>query len=190
MTDRPPLHAEDVQLAQAAAAGDPVATARLVERMRVVPRVLASGHRRYRACLNRDELDDLAQEAFATIWKRLTSYRGEAPFESFAGQIAIYHLLNASRKKRATLLGENDVLLQATPQAGIDTLERQLLRDALVQLDDSQAQVIELKLYQGLTFEEIEQQLGVSSNTLKTRYYRGLEQLRALLRGRSLERPA
>ncbi|MBL8840928.1 MAG: sigma-70 family RNA polymerase sigma factor [Planctomycetes bacterium] len=158
--------------------------------MRVVPRVLAAGHRRYRSCLTRDELDDLAQSTFATIWRRLATYRGEAPFESFAGQIAIYHLLNASRKKRATLLGENDVLLPATPSAGIDTFERQLLRDAVAQLDDSQAQVIELKLYHGLTFEEIERQLGVSSNTLKTRYYRGLDQLRSLLRGRSLERPA
>lgn len=181
---------DDVALASAAAAGDARATAALIERLRVIPRVLHAKNRRCGAPLSREDLDDLAQAAFATVWRRLATFRGDAAIESFACQVALYHWLNAVRKKRVDLLGDHDSRLEAAAPSALDASERDLLRDAVGQLDDAQAQVIELKLYQGLTFEEIEAQLSISSNTLKTRYYRGLERLRTLLRGKSLERPA
>ena len=46
---------------------------------------------------------------------------------------------------------------------------------------DEQREVIILKEYQGLTFLEIAQVLDVPISTVKTRLYRGLDQLRSRL---------
>ncbi|MAX02618.1 MAG: hypothetical protein CMD41_01115 [Gammaproteobacteria bacterium] len=40
--------------------------------------------------------------------------------------------------------------------------------------------VIELKVYQSLTFEEIADMQGVSANTAKTRFYTALKKLKAV----------
>jgi len=44
-----------------------------------------------------------------------------------------------------------------------------------------EAQVIRLKHFEGRTFIEIGRSLGISPNTAKARYYRGINELRPLL---------
>src|SRR5262245_36791312 len=99
----------DRALARAALAREPAALRQLIERMRAIPRILAAKNKRSGSPLRREDLDDLAQATFATFWRRLPTYRGEAPLESFACQIALYHFLNFVRKRRAALLGDDDV---------------------------------------------------------------------------------
>ena len=48
----------------------------------------------------------------------------------------------------------------------------------LAGLPNEQRQVIELKFFQNFTFEEIAAQLGISSNTAKSRLYAALKKLR------------
>ena len=52
---------------------------------------------------------------------------------------------------------------------------------AVAALPDDQREVIVLKEYQGLTFAEIADLLGLPASTVKTRLYRGLVQLRSHL---------
>ena len=52
---------------------------------------------------------------------------------------------------------------------------------AVASLPDEQREVIVLKEYEGLTFAEIAEVLGVPLSTVKTRLYRGLVQLRQRL---------
>jgi RNA polymerase sigma-70 factor (ECF subfamily) len=56
------------------------------------------------------------------------------------------------------------------------------LSKALGQLPVEQRAVVHLKLWEGLTFEQIAEALGVSANTAASRYRYGLDKLRALLR--------
>lgn len=49
---------------------------------------------------------------------------------------------------------------------------------AMARLPADQRHVVELKLFQGFTFEDIAGQLGISPNTAKTRLYAALEKLR------------
>ncbi len=48
----------------------------------------------------------------------------------------------------------------------------------LARLSLEQRQVIELKFFQGFTFEETAAQLGISTNTSKTRAYAALRKLK------------
>jgi RNA polymerase sigma-70 factor (ECF subfamily) len=52
---------------------------------------------------------------------------------------------------------------------------------AVASLPEEQREVIVLKEYEGLTFQEISQVLDVPLSTVKTRLYRGLGQLRLRL---------
>ena len=57
----------------------------------------------------------------------------------------------------------------------------------LERVDPLQAVVIRSKHFGGKTFEEIAEAQGISSNTAKTRYYRGLIKLRAFMDPRRQE---
>jgi RNA polymerase sigma-70 factor (ECF subfamily) len=70
------------------------------------------------------------------------------------------------------------------PSAFDQLQERDLSRmvaRAVSSLAEEQREVIVLKEYQGLTFLEIAQVLDLPISTVKTRLYRGLEQLRSRL---------
>jgi len=53
-----------------------------------------------------------------------------------------------------------------------------MLRDALDELPDLQRQAIVMKLYGGLTFEQIAQACGEPLSTVSSRYRRGLDRLK------------
>jgi RNA polymerase sigma-70 factor (ECF subfamily) len=59
---------------------------------------------------------------------------------------------------------------------------RQRLQSALGDLPSEQRTVVHLKLWEGLTFEQIAEALEISPNTAASRYRYGLDKLRELLR--------
>ena len=59
---------------------------------------------------------------------------------------------------------------------------RRKLEEALRQLPDEQREVVVLKLWQELTFEEISDICGIPMNTAASRYRYALDKLRSLLR--------
>ena len=63
-----------------------------------------------------------------------------------------------------------------------EQLFRQELAEALGELPAEQRAVVHLKLWEGLTFEEIAAVLDLSANTAASRYRYGLDKLRGRLR--------
>ena len=61
-------------------------------------------------------------------------------------------------------------------------LFRQAISEALGELPSEQRAVMHLKLWEGLTFEEIAEALSLSANTAASRFRYGLDKLRARLR--------
>ena len=52
------------------------------------------------------------------------------------------------------------------------------MRSAIQKLSEEQREVIVLKEYEGLTFAEIAETLGLPTSTVKTRLYRGLVEMK------------
>ena len=67
------------------------------------------------------------------------------------------------------------------PERELDPLDSALVHAALARLSEAERGVIRLKQFEELTFDAIATRLGLSVNTAKTRYYRGLAHLRDLL---------
>jgi RNA polymerase sigma-70 factor (ECF subfamily) len=142
----------------------------------------------YRIIGSDDEALDLCQETFLKAYRGLGSFKQEARFSSWLYQIALNLCRDRLRRKRGKTWVSLDTLEEGTesPQtSGPTALELVEARDlsravagAVAALPEEQREVIVLKEYQGLTFLEIAEVLGLPMSTVKTRLYRGLGQLR------------
>jgi RNA polymerase sigma-70 factor, ECF subfamily len=145
----------------------------------------------YRLVGSDEEARDLCQEAFLKAYKSLRSFKQEARFSSWLYQIALNLCRDRMRRRRGKTMVSLDELEEggaAMPVAGptaLDLLQERdtsrLVAQAVESLPGEQREVIILKEYQGLTFLEIAQVLDVPISTVKTRLYRGLDQLRSRL---------
>lgn len=164
-----------------ALAGESAAIDALVDRLRCVPRMLADRNRRMGSPLDEGDLLDVAQETAAAVWRKLPDYAGRAALETWVYRFAYLELMLRLRRRRRRPGSLEDV--QAEPQAAAEpaAFEYEELHRCLDELPDDEAEIVRLKHYDDLTFEEVGALRSISPNTAKTRYYRGILKLRARL---------
>jgi len=186
----------DEELVSAFRAGNLSAFDELVQRWErkiqgAVYRIMGSG----------EDARDLTQETFLRAYRGLSTFKSEARFSSWLYQIALNLCRDRLRQKKGrTLVGLDD--LDPTTAARIDRIDStaheqveardlsRLVSAAMAELPEEQREVIVLKEYQGLTFQEIADLMRVPVSTVKTRLYRGLVQMREHLERRGVRRSA
>ena len=137
----------------------------------------------------RNEADtrDLLQELFIKLARQpalLTNVRQERPFLiRLAHNLAVDALRRrAARDRNYDQLAADAAQLFA-PAANPDEQSfREELTRALGELPPDQRAVLHLKLWEGMTFEQIAAALELSPNTAASRYRYGLDKLRERLR--------
>ena len=146
----------------------------------------------YRLIGSEDDARDLCQEAFLKAYRGLGAFKGEARFSSWLYQIALNLCRDRMRRRKGRTLVSLDAL-EADGQAPVlrdDTtaLDLAMAKDverhvkaAVMALPEDQREVIVLKEYEGLTFQEIADVLDLPVSTVKTRLYRGLDKLKERL---------
>ena len=145
----------------------------------------------YRFIGSEDDARDICQEAFLKAYRSLGSFKQEARFSSWLYQIALNLCRDRLRRRRGRTmvsldeLEESGAAMTMPGPTALDLLQERdvsrLVAVAIASLADEQREVIILKEYQGLTFLEIAQVLDMPISTVKTRLYRGLDQLRSRL---------
>jgi RNA polymerase sigma-70 factor, ECF subfamily len=146
----------------------------------------------YRVLGSDDEARDVSQEAFLKAYRGLPGFKGDARFSSWLYQIALNLCRDRLRRRKGReFVSLDDVapVVRSGPSVADVVESRDLARrvaSAVEALSADQREVIVLKEYEGLTFPEIAEVLGIPVSTVKTRLYRGLVQLRALLEMRGL----
>ncbi len=177
---------EDEALIAAALAGSPHAWEKLVKRYE--SRVFNQG---LRLMGNPSDAMDLLQEVFLGVYRNLHRFRGDAKFSSWLFRIAHNKAIDLSRRKRLlagtppNAEGEADPLeglpadRQQEPDISLMHSElNQRIIKRLSQLPLAQRLVVELKVFQSMTFEEIADMQDISENTAKTRFYAALKKLK------------
>ncbi len=158
-----------------------VAGLELLERLACVPRFLRAIAKRSGIALTSEAVQELAQEAIVRIWERLDGYEGRASLESWAYPICLNTLRDHWRALgRAQSLGVEEALVPARRHR-LDTDERRLIQGAIERLDRPQREVVRLRHFDELSFEEIADRLELPPGTIKSRYYRSLGKLRSRL---------
>lgn len=136
-----------------------------------------------------DDTRDVLQDVFVKLARQpelLRGVRDERAFLIRLGHNAAIDLMRrrATRDKYHETFGADAETL--SPFAPVDDPDEQAFRAelsaALSELPPEQRAVVHLKLWEGLTFEQIAEALGIPLNTAASRYRYGLDKLRARLR--------
>lgn len=128
---------------------------------------------------NREDALDVVQDVFLSVYRNLGSYRGDGAFPAWLFRIATFRSTDLLRKRTRQFgtTDETDFADDSTPGPMQSRANEDICRTLqLLPLD--QRQVIELKFFQNFTFDEISVQLGISSNTAKSRLYAALRKLK------------
>lgn len=180
----------DLALVRAAQRGEPRAVQALADRLACIPGMVRARNRRLGGRLSPHEIEEIVQETVLAMWPKLERYTGGSPIEAWAYGFVVRQHYKAYERARRGPQGVpcTDLEAEGTQPGELDEGEHRRLHEAIQSLDDSTAEIIHRKVFDGLTFEQIAQELGESINTVKTRYYRGLRRLRERLRGLWKER--
>jgi RNA polymerase sigma-70 factor (ECF subfamily) len=130
---------------------------------------------------------DLLQEVFVKLAKRPELLEGVRDERAFLLRLA-HNLAIDMIRRRGTQDKHHEQLAAETlpvfaPAVGPDeSAFREALGAALGGLPAEQRAVVHLKLWEGLTFEQIAELLGIPLNTAASRYRYGIDKLRERLR--------
>jgi RNA polymerase sigma-70 factor (ECF subfamily) len=128
---------------------------------------------------------DLMQEIFLSVFNGLQNFNRTGSFKAWLFKIAHYRCMDYFRRKQPNVsFDEVPELLQQdyafSPESDMQTRQsKQDIHRAMQLLPINQRLVVELKFFSQFTFEEIADQLGISSNTVKTRLYAALGKLKS-----------
>jgi RNA polymerase sigma-70 factor (ECF subfamily) len=92
-----------------------------------------------------------------------------------------YSALRRSVRSGGEVQSSGEALLQARVAADDKPDERIAIERALRELPAEQREVVHLKVYEGMTFQEIATETGESINTIASRYRYAIEKMKALL---------
>ena len=127
---------------------------------------------------DRDEAMDLCQDSFMKAYKELETLKDRDRFSSWLYRIAHNTCFSRLRKDH----GKTFVELAPETSAGRVPIESRLaVEKALQYLPEDQREVVVLKVFHGLKFEEIAAIQGAPVSTVKSRLYMGFEKLRLIL---------
>jgi len=170
---------DDASLISAHQTGDPKALSALMARHR--PELMGFlsnrvGH----------DAEDLFQETWSRAAQAMPSYREQGTFKGWLYQIARRLIIDHHRRAgaRIRLVLDEDSALHALPsttrpdQSMAAQQVAAVLQTALDQMTTEMAEVVRLRLIDGVPFKEIATRQGVPLNTALGRMHRALQRLR------------
>ncbi len=170
--------ADDAALVARCLSGDETAFERLVERY----------HRPlYRAAVrlldDREEARDATQTAFLKAFQALATCDSTRRFFTWLYRILINECLNTRRARRPAAPLPETAAAPTVPD-GVEVAElRRLVRGAIRQLPAAQRDVIILRHFVELSYEEVAVALGIPEKTVKSRLFSARQRLCELLVG-------
>lgn len=127
---------------------------------------------------DRETALDIVQESVVKALTKADSLREPAYMKTWFYRILINECMNTFRHSRR--LVPYDQTLEERPAPERDEAARLDLYDAIDRLGEKEQTIIRLRFFEDMKLEEIARATGINLNTVKTRLYKGLRQLRAL----------
>lgn len=132
-----------------------------------------------------EDADDVAQNVFIRIWKGIASFRGDSKLSSWIFRITANEIINFanSRKLAKNSLTENDAAIENAFSdihfSGSD-IEKQF-QEALLQLPPRQRMIFTIRYYDETQFDDIAEQLELSTGAVKASYHHAAEKMKKFL---------
>jgi RNA polymerase sigma-70 factor (ECF subfamily) len=135
---------------------------------------------------NEADAKDVTQRAFVRAYGALHKFRGSSSFRTWLYRIAINLSLNHIRDNRRERPGEipDDALtVDATgPERLIASARSRMLRNAIDRLPPKQRMVLELRIYDELSFREVAELASCTENAAKVNFHHAVKRLKQEMR--------
>ncbi len=140
-----------------------------------------------------DEARDATQETFISAYRNIGRFRGESKVSSWLHRIAVNQCLTVKRRAKSRSeeylddeTGESERVFIApaaySPGNEAEQSERlRVVRQAVSSLPVDLRQVVVMKEFEEMTFQEISETLELPLSTVKSRLYTALKQLKMKL---------
>ncbi len=140
----------------------------------------------YRVVQHKEEAQEVTQEVFITLHKKLKDFRFQSSFKTWVYRVttncAINHVKKISKERnRRVDYDDNLEIPTAEVEMDIDKEDRkERINELLKVLNPEQRACIVLRNIEGLSYEEIARALEININTVRSRLKRAREKLLAL----------
>jgi RNA polymerase sigma-70 factor, ECF subfamily len=180
---------DDFTLIRSIQAGDHQAFESLVRRyQRQVANLI------YLTMGNRDDVDDIAQEVFIRVYRSLSKFKFDASFFSWLYRITMNLCIDEIRKRKIRRVLSLDYLTEDNLEKNrkskdytmasdsvLTEEKRQVIQSALQRLTPEHREVLVLREYQDLSYNEIAETLDLRLEAVKSRIFRARMELKSLI---------
>ncbi|HKX84354.1 MAG TPA: RNA polymerase sigma factor [Pyrinomonadaceae bacterium] len=175
--------APDLELCQLAAGGNIAAFEIVYQRY----------HRRtYSLCLrmtgSQTEAEDLTQEVFIQLFRKVGSFRGDSAFSTWLHRLTVNQVLMHFRKRsfKNEKVSDDGEMPEQTVQGTsnpnkMPVVDRIALKNAIAELPNGYKKVFILHDIEGFEHEEVARMMGISIGTSKSQLHKARLKLRTLL---------
>jgi RNA polymerase sigma-70 factor, ECF subfamily len=128
-----------------------------------------------------EQARELAQDTFLALVENAARYQPRASFRSYLFGIA-YNLLSEARRRAVREAARTPFAHEPTaPDADLTSV--MWVRDAMAELDEPDREILFLREFESLSYDEISTVTGVPTNTVRSRLFRARAALRERLAG-------
>src|SRR5688572_22530797 len=134
--------------------------------------------RMYAVCLryagSAEEAEDILQEGFIKIFKKLDSFRGDGSFEGWVRRIFVNTAIEHFRRKRylQPVTEKEENTIEGKSLSALDGLAEKDILGLVRQLSPGYRTVFNMYVVEGYTHKEIGDMLGISEGTSKSQLSR------------------
>ncbi len=142
----------------------------------------------YGVCLryagSAEEAEDILQEGFIKVFKKLDSYRGEGSFEGWIRRIFVNTSIEHFRRKNylQPITEREETTVEGKYLSVLDSLAEKDIISLVQQLSPGYRTVFNMYVVEGFTHKEIANALGISEGTSKSQLSRAKQILQELVK--------
>jgi RNA polymerase sigma-70 factor (ECF subfamily) len=133
-----------------------------------------------------DMVDDISQEVFIIVYRKLKSFRFESQFTTWLYSVTLNKCRDHLRKVKIRQLftpishdDDKDIPFDGEEKGDFDIQE--IVRAAVAKLPEKFRVAIIMRDFEGLSYQEIAEMLNSEVGTIKSRVFRGREALKHML---------
>jgi RNA polymerase sigma-70 factor (ECF subfamily) len=135
----------------------------------------------YRILNNREDAEDILQEAFVDCFRNLNTFRFESTFGAWLKKIIVNKCINQLKKKKIDLTLCENLPVDIYEEDAEFTYDTTKIFKGIEKLPDGYRVILTLYLLEGYDHQEIAQILGITESTSKSQYSRAKDKLRNIL---------
>jgi RNA polymerase sigma-70 factor (ECF subfamily) len=139
----------------------------------------------FRICGNREEAEEIAQDAFIKAYRSLRNFRNKSSFSTWLFRIVYNTSISLVRSRKKGVLAIEEFPADAVDFLGINRNEEEAVEDyrnslinfALQKISEDDRGLITLYYYDDLDTEEISKITGISKSGIKVRLFRARKKM-------------